>query len=128
VQRESLQGDVPTWIDNLLRPLNVTVSQVLQALTENLTLGDNVIGSIRQVNVITNASGAISPVTIPWPFFAKKQPQALLLGKIDWPSNQPALTTQVQISNWTTSDQGVRILTVLGLPANSTFTLSVVIL
>ena len=49
--KEQMPTDVQKWIDQLLFPLNNAISQFTYALTNQLTITDNFLGSIRTIQI-----------------------------------------------------------------------------
>jgi len=131
IQRENLQ-EAPSWIERLLSPLNLTINAVLQALQSNLVLEDNIVGQIRTVKFITDTNYSINStfntVIIPWDFSKKKRPQAVWIGQVVQPSNQPPLTKAVTVPTWAYDGASIRVPFITGLENSSTYEVTFVVL
>ena len=132
VNRENLR-DAPPWVDNLTGPLNLTLGQVTQALAQNLTIGDNVIGAIASITFTTDAAyttGTFNAVVVPWPFGKSKSPQIVLVGNVTYPSTQPVLLTAVTVAQWDYNfvTPSINIRYISGLANSSTYTVSLLVL
>lgn len=69
--------DAPNWINKLLYPLQLFITQVTSLLTNQITYQDNVSCSIRQVPLLAGVTAADNVVT--FPFGLNRQPIGLQL-------------------------------------------------
>ena len=133
IQKENLPG-ADDWVDILLGPLNSILYNLWIAVSGNLSIGDNVIGQVTQIQFSTGntyiSNGTFSPIRIPWEPAKKANPRAIMVGKVEKPSNQPPQTATVQVPTWSYDfqSQSISIAYVAGLADNSNYTITLVIL
>lgn len=136
VQRDSLP-EAPSWIDRLLSPLNKSISELQLATQQRLTIGDNLVGLVTSVQVLTGSTGnvtSMNPPLISWQFPQQQEPNSILVGRIIAPSNVPPIVAAVSIPSWTytfsneTRTGSIRIPVILGLGANASYTINLVVL
>ena len=133
ILRENLP-DAPEWVESLLSPLNSSFSQIQSALSGNLTIGDNVVGQLSNIQVRTSSTyislKTFTPVRIPWAPGNKAAPKFINIGNCIVPSNQVAQTTGLSVPTWTFdfASSSIVIPYIAGLADNSTYSITVLIL
>jgi len=65
IVKEDIQ-DAPEWIDQLISPLNTFMEEVYFALDNQLSIGDNIRGSLTKITVRTLSTYGNTPVTDNW--------------------------------------------------------------
>jgi len=115
-----------SWIGNLLGPLSNRINSILQALSGNLSIGDNVIGIVQQVSFTTSATyntGTFTAIRLNWIPGNRKLPQTVLVGKV---IATTVPTTAVTAHNWTYDAQSSAIIVnyVSGLANSTTYTIT----
>lgn len=121
--KEQMPSDVQKWIDTLLFPLNNTISQLSNALANQLTITDNMQGSIRSFTLTSSQ----------FPFtFAhglNTQPKILYIGQINDTSATPAIFTVAPYAQWTVGSTAntVIIQTITGLDPTKTYNVTFVL-
>lgn len=136
VFRRFTQSDVPTapnWINYIFNPLNTFCEQVVQALTKNLVIGENVQGmkytfSFTTTNVPLQPFGAFSPVK--FQYTGGGQPTCVLLGQIVGSNGVPLITTPAITWNLNinTNPYTVNITNIGGLAPDVRYTVNLVVL
>lgn len=121
--------DQSTWIGRLLAPLSAVLENMLLALTGNLSIGDNVIGTVQTFTVNTDpnyATGKFTPLRILWGPGSFNPPKAVLVGRVVTPSNQPKTYTAITAQDWSYDfgSNSILINYVSGLTASSTYTIT----
>lgn len=132
VNRENLPGS-DDWVEYLLGPLNSSLYGIWQALNQNLTIGDNLIGQTTVLNVSTSStysSGQFTPVRVPWNFAGKQRPVHVLVTNVTQPSSQPNILNTVSIPSWTYefSSGSIQIPYIAGLADSRSYQLTLLIL
>lgn len=118
-----------SWIVNLLSPLNSVLGQILLALGNNLTIGDNLIGVVASYSITTGAAytgGTFTPIRVFWTPGNQNLPATVLVGKVVVPSTQAAPLTAIAAHNWTYdyTSQSIVISYVAGLANSSAYTIT----
>lgn len=54
-------GEVPSWVDALIQPLNDAITRFAQALTNNLTLSDNMLGRQYTIELSHGVETVVNP-------------------------------------------------------------------
>lgn len=132
VFRRFTASDVPTapnWISYIFNPLNVFCEQVVQALTKNLVIGENVQGMKYSVTFTTDANyltGSFLPIK--FQYTGGGQPNCLLIGQCVGLTT----TTQIPYASWSlnqnTNPYTININYIAGLAASTKYTVTVVVL
>lgn len=122
--KEQLPSDVQKWIDALLIPLNNAISQFTYALTSQLTISDNFLGSVKTFTLKTSDF----PFTFQHSLNVK--PKILLLGQIIDTSSNPAVFTAGPVPQWNIGSDGKTIViqTITGLDPTRSYSVTVVVL
>ena len=122
--KEQLPADVQKWIDQLLIPINNAISQFTYALTNQLTITDNFLGSVKTFTVKTS--------DFPYTFRhgLNIKPQIMFLGQITDTSSNPATFTVAPYPQWSLGSDGTTIViqTITGLDPSKSYTVTVVVL
>lgn len=125
ILKEQLPSDVQKWIDNLLFPLNNAISQFTYALTNQLTISDNFLGSVKSFTL----KNADFPFTFSHGLNVK--PKIVFIGQIqETTSGTPANFTVGPVIQWEVGSTGSNILirTITGLDSAKSYTVTVVVL
>lgn len=127
--KEQLPSDVQKWVDVLLIPINNFISQVTYALTNQLTLTDNFLATVKTVTI---GSG-----DFPYSFNhgLNVQPTILFIGQIQEAvngtpiSNITVLTTPA-IAQWQLGSNGtsVQIINITGIDPTKSYNVTFVVI
>lgn len=127
--KEQLPADVQKWIDVLLIPINNFISQVTYALTNQLTLTDNFLATIKTVT--------LSTAQFPYTFNhgLNVQPTILFIGQIQesingTPVGSPAILTTPAVAQWVLGSSGssIQILNITGLNSAKNYNVTFVVI
>lgn len=122
--KEQLPSDVQKWIDNLLIPINNAISQFTYALSNQLTITDNFLGSVKQFQLTTTQ----------FPFTFKHglgiKPAILFIGQIQDTTANPAIFTVGPVAQWEQGTDGTTVVikSITGLDSSKQYTVTFVIL
>lgn len=122
--KEQLPSDVQKWIDQLLIPINDSTSQFTYALTNQLTISENMLGTVKQFNLQTSQ--------FPFTFNhgLNVQPKVMFIGKINDTSANPAAFTSAPFAQWEIGGTGnsIVIQTITGLDPAKQYNVTLVII
>jgi hypothetical protein len=127
--KEQLPANVQSWIDVLLIPINNFISQVTYALTNQLTITDNFLGTIQQSNITT--------ASFPYSFThgLNVQPTIVFIGQIQEAVNgtavqTPTILTTPAIAQWQLGSNGtsIQILNITGLDSTKSYNVTFVVI
>ena len=104
------ESDDQPLVTRLAGYLNKIIDDVNRALTNRLTIADNLDGAIEGITVDGNY-----PVTIS----ASTQPKAVLIGRVSRRDRQDPTYTGAISLNWVYNENGIQILDVVGLDDSS---------
>jgi len=84
IQRSDLGGNIPTWLDGVLSPLNQFMEEIYSALNKNITIPENVKAQIKVLNFRTpsNYTSAKGFNEITYLNTLNKKTEILLVGGI----------------------------------------------
>lgn len=125
ILKEQMPSDVQRWIDNLLFPLNNAISQFTNALSNQLTISDNFLGSVKTFTLKTSDF----PFTFSHGLNIK--PKIVFLGQVqESTSGTPATFTNGPVIQWEIGSTGSTILirTITGLDSTKSYSVTVVVL
>ena len=117
----------PSWVKNLLIPLNQFNEQVYNALSHNLTIGDNVVGDFYTISFTTPSTyGAGSPpgftnIKFIWNYSNIKAPEAVLIAQISPKSANTYITDAVGVPTWSYDSGTITVSYITGLAASTTY-------
>lgn len=121
--KEQMPADVQKWIDTLLYPLNNTISQLSNALANQLTIVDNMQATVKSFTLKSNQ--------FPFTFNhgLSGTPKVLYIGQINDTAASPATFTVAPYAQWTigTSASTIVIQTITGLDPTKTYNVTFVI-
>lgn len=122
--KEQLPSDVQKWIDQLLLPINNAISQLTYALTNQLTISDNFLGTVKTFTLKTSDF----PFTFRHGLAVK--PKILMLGQIQDTAASPSTFTVAPYVQWSLGSDGATIIinTITGLDPAKSYSLTLVIL
>jgi len=137
VFRRFSQADVPTapnWIAYIFSPLNTFCEQVVQALTKNLVIGENVQGMKYTFSFTTGTPpgpgfGIFTPMK--FLYTGGGRPDCLIIGNISRADGVPLQWSVPQITwdlNLNTNPYTINITNIGNLDANVRYTVTVVVL
>lgn len=122
--KEQLPADVQKWVDQLLIPINNAISQFTYALTNQLTISDNMLGSVK--------SFTLSSAQFPFTFAhgLTIQPKILFIGQINDTAASPATFTVAPYAQWTIGSTGSTVVvnTITGLDPTKQYNVTFVLL
>ena len=122
--KEQLPPDVVKWIDQLLFPLNNAISQFTTALGNQLTISDNMLGTVKTFT--------LKPAQFPFTFShgLNVSPRICLIGQINDTSGSPATFTVAPYAQWFngSTNNTIVIQTITGLDSTKTYSVTFVIL
>lgn len=125
VIKEQMPSDVIKWIDQVLIPLNTFMSQVTYALTKQLTITDNMVGSVKTFNLTSDQ--------FPFTFnhgLAGVNPKIVFIGQINDTSASPATFTVAPYAQWFLGNNANTIIirSITGLDITKTYSVTFVVL
>lgn len=119
-----MPSSVQQWVDQLLIPVNDAISQFTYALTNQLTITDNMLGTVKTFT--------LSPNQFPFTFNhgLQVQPKILQIGQINDTSANPAIFTAAPYAQWAIGSTGNTIVinTITGLNPLKQYSVTFVIL
>lgn len=116
-------------ISALVRTLSAIIRDYQQALSGNLTLGDNVTGQFNTITVETQplyANGKFQAVVVPWLAPQVKAPQSVLVGQVVQPASQNTVLTTGHSVAWSynSTNSTINISYITGLLPKSKYTIT----
>lgn len=122
--KEQLPKEVIIWIDQILLPLNEAISQFTNALSSQLTITDNMLGTVKTFS--------LQPAQFPFTFNhgLSIQPRICFIGQINDNSGSPATFTSAPYAQWFigSSANTITIQNITGLNNTKTYNVTFVIL
>lgn len=122
--KEQLPSSVQQWIDQLLFPINNAISQFTYALGNQLTITDNMLGSVKTFTLQSNQ--------FPFTFShgLSIQPKILFIGQINDTASSPATFTTAPYAQWSVGNTGSTIVvtTITGLDPAKQYNVTFVVL
>lgn len=116
-----LTKDYENDVATLTRSINQVGRNLNQLSTQNVSLTDNVYCSTRELTV----KGGV-PLALKNTF--NTPPKFILVGRVKLNKvTDPALTTAVQILDWSVSGENINVSTIVGLTPGQTYTISFII-
>lgn len=128
LSREDLPG-APSWIEQLLVPLNLFMSSVYDNLNHGLTFPQNIRSSTRELTFSTSATYTTGDFT--HLIFASGIPTrvaGVLVLQITEVAAQPDVITGAVTLDWTEDNQGVRVRYVSGLANSKRYTVRLLVI
>ena len=125
ILKEQLPSDVRDWIDNILFPFNTAISQFTYALTNQLTIQDNFLGSVKEFTLKTSDF----PFTFSHGLNVK--PKILFLGQIqEVTGGTPSTFIIGPVLQWEMGSSGSTIVirTITGLDTSKSYNVTIVVL
>lgn len=113
-------------IEQLGATTNDNIQPVFDALNKKLTIDDNFLGSIRDVEVVVNAAG--TPVSTTFLATNVPQPKGLIVIRVENLTNSTVYPTGAPFITYNIVNGGLQITNVTGLPINNRFVLRVLTL
>ena len=134
ISREDLGQGVPNWVDKIIGPINDFMNQCWIAFNNNITIGQNVTGSIQTLTIQTPTDYGAPNYNFPntvfsWPF--TKPVQAVLIAAVRQTSgsNQYVIQHTPVFLDWQQlSANQVKINYVSGLLANTQYNVTIMAL
>ena len=123
---KDLSKDLESFLDRLLRPLNLFIGSVYDALNGNLGFADNITAMKKDFTILAGAAPANNTFT--FTHSLKKPPEGLfLLQVIQIADNYTPITSAVFLS-WRRGIQQVIIDSITGLTAGETYNFTVLVI
>ena len=121
---ENLPTDVLKWIDEIVIPLNTVISQITDALSSQLTITDNMLGSVKTFTL----TSADFPFTFNHGLNA--QPKICFIAQINDNSGNPATFTAAPYAQWFLGSAAntITIQTITGLNVTKKYDVTLVVL
>lgn len=118
--KEQLPSDVQKWIDTLLFPLNNAIAQFTSALTNSLTITDNLAGNVKTFKLKT------SDFPFTFQHSLKSQPQICIATHITDAGGGTAVLPGAAYAQWDLGADGSSIIirTVIGLDSTKTYNIT----
>jgi len=122
--KEQLPVEVQKWVDALLIPLNTAISQITEALSNQLTISDNMLGAVKTFTLRQSDF----PFTFNHGLNVK--PKILFLGQIQDTAASPAAFTNGPVPQWSIGPSGgtIVIQTITGLDPSKSYSVTFVLL
>lgn len=121
--KEQLPSDVQKWIDTILFPLNDAISQFTNALNKQLTVTDNMNGTIKNFRLTSSQ--------FPFTFNhgLTQQPTVLIIGQINDTSGSPTTFTAAPYAQWSIGSAAstITVQTITGLDPAKTYSVTFLI-
>jgi len=127
ITREELQ-DAPNWVSRLITPINLFFSQTWNCL-QNLTVGQNIIGTFANISVETSAtysSGEFPRTFVQWNF--KKSVEGVWIAQCRNAEGNIVVNTTPITVDWVQTPNGIQILYVTGLTDSTKYNIRVLAL
>jgi hypothetical protein len=118
---EQFQG-APEWFVRFLQQLNLLTEQVVNSMTKNLTIYDNLDAQVFTFSILAGATADLNKVN--FESTMKGSPIAVLVGSAS--SDYTTLTNPVQVF-WTVDGKTVKVNSITGLTAGATYKLNLLI-
>lgn len=123
---KEISKDLGEFLDHLLRPLNLFIGSVYDALNGNLTFGDNITAVKKEFTLVAGATAADNTFT--FTHTLKKAAEGLLLLQvIQIADNYAPITSAVYLS-WRKGVQQIVIDSITGLTAGETYNFTVLVI
>ena len=130
IYRADLGNDIPTWVDNLLSPLNSFIEQVYSAMDRNLTLPNNVSSQLESIEFTTSSTYSASQ-TFPEISIRRTIPRYttfVIVGNVmDSGNPQKKFTTPV-FPSWSDENGIIKIRYISGLTNSTKYKIYLLIL
>lgn len=113
--KEDFPSEVQKWIDKLLVPLNNSITQVTFALTNQLTLSDNMLAVVKEITLKGDQ--------FPYQFNhgLKVKPIGCVILQAMETSASPPLFTNGVYAQWDTDGPTITLRTITGLDSSRTY-------
>jgi hypothetical protein len=102
--------EAPAWISKLLYPLQLFMTTVIGALTNNLTIQDNFSGAINQRTFVAGASQDLNTFSFLWPY--TRQPIQLTMHVTRTDGSTPTI---YPVPSWTLIGGSIQVQGIQGL-------------
>jgi len=125
IVREDLK-DAPAWIDRLITPLNAFMEAVYSALDRDLTVGENVAGEIKTIQV--KAGAAATDNTFTFTTTTRRTPKVCAIGRVERVENIYTPITAAVGLDWRFDAGQIIISSIAGLTNGETYNITLLIL
>lgn len=115
--------DAPNWISKLLYPLQLFMTSVTNALTNQLTYQDNFSCAINQITFVAAASANLNQFQFIWPF--SRQPIILMIHCTRTDGTYPAI---YPIASWNLVGGNILVNGVQGLTTGISYQITSVVI
>ena len=119
-----MPSNVQAWIDTLLFPFNSAIAQFTAALNNQLTITDNMVGTVKYFNL------KVEQFPFTFNHGLNIQPRICFIGQINDTSGSPATFTVAPYLQWRIGSASgtITIQTITGLDPSQTYAVTLVIL
>lgn len=114
--------DAPAWISKLLYPLQLFMTSVIGALTNQLTFQDNFSCAVNQLTFVAAASANLNTFTFIWPF--PRQPIHLVMHVTRTDGTFPSI---YPVPSWNLINGNISINGIQGLTAGISYNITTVV-
>lgn len=122
ITREQIP-DAPDYVDTIIGPLNQFMENTYLAMNNQLVIGENVAGEIKEQTVRTDGTGAI--VAFTFVSSLKVQPRGLIILQAISSTGDYVSTTN---PGWVGNGNVLTVSAIGGLSANSTYTIRMAVI
>lgn len=130
ILREDLSEVAGEWVEKLIYPINNFNEQVYSSLNKNLTVGDNITGSIFKTSFTTPTdyikNKNFTPINIPWNFRAA--PKCVNVGYIAMAESNDIITNPISLDWRITGPNTITIRFIVGLKNITKYNITFLIL
>lgn len=122
--KEQLPASVQAWIDQILIPINNSITQFTNAFQNQITISDNMLGAVKTFKLKT------SDFPFTFTHSLNVRPKIMFIGQIQDTAANPSIFTVGPVVQWDNSSTGgsVVIQTITGLDPLKTYNVTVVLL
>ncbi len=122
ISREQIP-DAPDWVDQIIGPLNQFMETTYLALNNQLVIGENVAGEVRDLTVQTDGAAAIVPFS--FASSLRVQPRGLIILQAKTVEGTYVGTTN---PGWLANGNIVSVKSIGGLAASTSYTIRMAVI
>jgi len=130
INREDVKN-APSWIDNLITPINSFMESMYSAVNKNLTFQENFISQIRTITFTTSAtytaSGTWVPVTFPSGLRGTRAQGVLVLQALNTTADNFTPLKKAVTCDWLDNGETITLYFVSGLADSTSYTVRVLV-
>lgn len=128
IRKEDFEPQQQEFVDKLAFAINDGFSALYNAVSGKLTFGDNILSSIRTLNVTVNAAGTPTTLTSTRLPSNISNPQGVLVLSAVNTQNSSVYATATPFISFSTSAGNLIVNNIAGLPAGNSFELKILII